>query len=120
MDKINVIAARKPVQKRRLFFLFDIIPAHVWNLTALIRAKADDLAGQKIQARLLAEFFALREEQLKAETNSQERFSLAHDIANRLDELEPAKIIHAGMECPDSRKNDAAGRGNFAGLPGYL
>src|SRR5688500_19889804 len=120
MDKINVLPAAKSVQKRRLFFLFDIIPAHVRNLTAFIRAKADDLAGQKIQAPLFAKFFAFREEQLKAKTNSQEGFSLAHDIANRLDELEPAKIIHAGVECADAGENDATGRGDFAGLPSDL
>jgi hypothetical protein len=65
VHEVDVIAAGDPFEKWRVMLLLDSIPTHVRNLEIFVGAKADHLAGKKLESSLLAELFALGKEQLK-------------------------------------------------------
>ncbi len=45
-------------------------------------------------------------------------FCLPHDLANRFDQPELAKVLHAGAKSADTRQHDAARRLNLADVAG--
>ena len=85
MHKVNRIPSGNAFQKRRFFLFLNLIPAHVRYLETVVRVESHDFAGKQVQAFLYAEFFALREKQLKPETDTEEGFFPSHNIADRFD-----------------------------------
>src|SRR5262249_2046157 len=107
--EIDVIAARNPFEKWRIGLFLEPIPTHVGHLETFTGAKADDFAGKKLEALLLAELFAFGKKQLKTQTYSQKRFLTLDNIANRLDQAKFSEIFHTRVERADAGQNYTAG-----------
>src|SRR5262249_45672463 len=68
VHEIDVIAARNPFEKWRVGLFLEPIPTDVGHLETFTGAKADDFAGKKLEALLLAKLFAFGKKQLKTQT----------------------------------------------------
>src|SRR5258706_718319 len=109
VDEIDVVAPGDAGEKRRIFFLFHAVPAHVRHLEAVVRAKRHHPAGKNIQSLLRPELLALAEQELEAEADAEKRLFALHDFADRPDEVVAPEVFHAGVEGADARQHDPVG-----------
>ena len=92
------------------------------DLEAVLDAKPQHPARKEVQAFMGTELFALAEEELIPEADSQERALLTHRVTNGLDQLKPPQVLHTRAEGADAGKDHAASGvdSRRAGAPGAL
>src|ERR1700744_1619385 len=118
MDKIDVVAIGDiAIQRVIALGNCDLVPTDLRDFQAIIIGEADDIAVKNTEASGAGiEFLAFVEQRLVTDTNSEEWFAGADEIARGFEQLLFAEGVDAIVKRAHAGKDKAAGIADLIGM----